>query len=238
MNLTRRLLLKVSFAGAVLLALFPWFRNKGVISGDKASNCPDKRTTGSRLPLGVDEDGLSRVFMSRNGTPEQNVQKVVEMMGGIGKFVGPQDIVVLKPNSQWWNQGMTNTDAMKGFIDMVLAIPNFTGEIIIADNHQYKGDNSRGWNTQERNGRFNYNELIDFYQKSGYPNVTKYHWHVAGAASFTPEGDAQGKSKVNGPDEGDGYVWMEDDYYLSPAGKKCLMTYPYLLPPLVGSRSI
>ena len=226
MSFSRRLFLKVSLAAAVLLALFPWLRKKGrSLVGGTSGSAPDK-TTLSGPPLGVDEDGLSHVYMSRNGTPEQNVQKVVEMMGGVEKFVGPKDIVVLKPNAQWWNQGMTNTDAMQGFIDMVLDIPSFLGEIIIADNHQFSGDDSRGWTTSDRNGKFNYNELVDYYQEKGHENVTKYHWHVGGRTTTPLEGDAQGNRQVSGPQEGDGYVWLEDVFYLAPGGRKCPMTYP------------
>lgn len=176
--------------------------------------------------LGVDEDGISRVYLVRNGSPEQNVRKAVELMGGIERFIGPRDIVVLKPNAQWWNQGMTNTDAMKDFIDMVLSIPGFSGEVIIAENHQYQPANSRGWTTNYRNGKFNLNELVEFFQSSGHKNVTKYHWQVAGTAKVPLQGDAQGNGRVNGPEDGDGYVWMEDCYYFTPTGRKCLMSYP------------
>ena len=50
---------------------------------------------------------------------------------------------------------MTNTDAMKGFIDLILSIPGFMGEITIAENHQLQKDESRGWVTDQRNGQFN-----------------------------------------------------------------------------------
>lgn len=35
------------------------------------------------------------------------------MMGGVGKFIGTKDIVILKPNAQWWNQGRTNLAATR-----------------------------------------------------------------------------------------------------------------------------
>lgn len=176
--------------------------------------------------LGVDQDGMSSVFLVRGGTPEENTKKLIELMGGIEKFIGSRDIVVLKPNAQWWNQGMTNTEAMKAFIDIVLAIPNFSGEVIIAENHQYNPANSRGWTTKFPNGKFNLNGLVEFFQQKGHKNVTKYHWQVGGTVKIPLQGDAQGCRRVKGPEEGDGYVWMEDCYYLSPTGKKCLMTYP------------
>lgn len=177
--------------------------------------------------LGVEPDGRSRVHLAQGDTPENNMAAILESMGGIETFISPQDIVILKPNAQWWAQGMTNTDAMKAFMDAVLAIPRFEGEIIIADNHQYAEPNSRGWTTEERNGKYNYNELVEHFQKRGYRNVTKYHWRGAGPNPSPIEGDDQLGSKiVEGPGQGDGYVWSSDIVYMSRLGRRCLLTWP------------
>ncbi len=176
--------------------------------------------------LGVDRDGLSRIYLSRGWTPEENVRNVIDSMGGIERFIGVNDIVVIKPNAQRFNQGMTNTDAIKGFIDLILEIPGFKGEVIIAENHQFKEDNSRGWTTEHRNGKFNLNELVQFYQENGFPNVTKYHWHNAGPVSEPLQAGGCCGKRVSGPWDGDGYVWMENCCYVSPKGRRCLMTYP------------
>ena len=203
--------------------------------------------------LGMDGDGFSTVYMVKDAphktgiekiinsfgsktTSERNVIKVMEMMGGIKEYIGKKDIVIIKPNAQRYNQGMTNTDAIKGFIDLVLEISGFRGEIIIAENHQTQKDNNRGWTTEHRNGKFNLNELVQFYHKKGYKNVTKYHWHNAGSCEYPLEGDAHGNSRVNGPEDGDGYVWMEECYYTSPNGRKCLMSYPVFTSPYSGIR--
>ncbi len=58
---------------------------------------------GANKNLGVAPDGKSYVYMAKNGSPEENTRKVIEMMGGIEKFIEPTDIVLLKPNAQWWN---------------------------------------------------------------------------------------------------------------------------------------
>lgn len=176
--------------------------------------------------LGVSPDGKSYVYFARNGTPEENIRNVIEMMGGINRLIGRNDIVVLKPNAQRYNQGMTNTNALKGFIELVLGINNFKGEVIIAENHHYQHDEIQGWITDKRNGEFNLNELVKYFNQRGYPNVTKYHLHDAGSNNNPIEGDACCGKKVNGPEDGDGYVWCEDIYYASPIGRKCLMTYP------------
>jgi len=167
----------------------------------------------------------SEIFLARNGNPQQNIAKVIEMMGGIEKFIGKNDIVVLKPNAQWWNQGRTNLAAMKGFIDLVLEIPGFKGEIIIAENIHFmddslpeeEKDNIRGWtHFSEINGeidgiKHNLNTLIEIYQRKGYKNVTKYHWRDGGP-KLDIWGNGQNGGIVNSPDEGDGYVWTDFDY--------------------------
>ena len=238
MFLARRVILKIFLLTSAIVALFPFFRKK---HGD-AEGAAETSTTGqvqhstAPIPLGVDQDGFSRVYLARNGTPQQNIAKTIELMGGIESLISPEDIVVLKPNAQWWCQGMTNTDAMQGFIDLVLAMPGFKGESIIAENHQYDGDNSRRWNTDKRNGSFNYNELVEYYQNQGFKNVTKYHWRVAGTTDLPLEGDAQGNCRVKGPEDGDGYVWQENNFYLAPSGRKCVMTWPVFTSAYSGIR--
>lgn len=166
------------------------------------------------------------VFLVKNGTPEENMKVLINQIGGISKYIDQDDIVVIKPNAQWDHQGMTNTNAIKEFIKSILDIPNFTGEVIIAENHHVQADNSRGWTTKNPNGDYNYNQLIEYFNNKGYKNVTKYHWHDAGPNPNPREGDACCGRLVNGPWEGDGYVWMKDMVYVSPENRKCIMTYP------------
>ena len=177
--------------------------------------------------LGVSPDGCSYVYLVRGSSPEDNMAKLLEMLGGIEKFISKDDIILLKVNAQWWNQGMTNTDAIKAFIEAVLEIPGFKGEVIIADNHQCAVPNSRAWTTRQRNGAFNYNELVEYFHANGHPNVTKYHWCCAGPNPRPLQGDAsQGSRIIEGPWDGDGYVWRHDLLYTSPLGRKCMLTYP------------
>jgi hypothetical protein len=189
------------------------------------------------------EHRVSEIFTAKNGSPRQNVAKVIEMMGGIEKLIGREDIVILKPNAQWWNQGRTNLDAMKGFIDLVLGIPDFKGEIIIAENHHFldesrpegEQDNVRGWtHLSEINGnidgvKHNLNTLIQLYRAQGYRNVTKYHWRDGGP-KLDVWGNGQKGGIVSSPVDGDGYVWSDIDYtftgFLGLKKWRVKMTYP------------
>jgi len=236
MAVTRRLLIKKLGALGAWIIVFARLPDKTSLTGEAFAYPGTGSRARARLPLGMDRDGKSRVFLVRGGSPEQNIRKAIEMMGGIKRFIGPRDIIVIKPNAQRYHQGMTNTDAIKGFIDMILEMGDFDGEIIIAENHQYQQDECCGWVTTKRNGRFNLNELVDAYRQGGHPNVTKYHWHVAGPCSHPLQGDAQGNRRVSGPEDGDGYVWMRSEAYHSPAGRVCLMTYPIFTSSYSGIR--
>lgn len=211
-KISRRFFIYLSLAGIAVSAwsIFRYLNKLNAVS----TNNPNKP---NRSP--------SQIYVVKNGTPQQNVSKAIEMMGGIEKFIGVDDIVLLKPNAQWWNQGRTNLAAMKGFIDLVLGIRDFRGEIIIAENHHFmdeslsegEKDNVRGWvHLSEINGdidgvNHNLNTLIELYHKEGYKNVTKYHWRDGGPKRDV-WGNGQNGGIVKSPFDGDGYVWSDDDY--------------------------
>ena len=173
-----------------------------------------------------DKDKLSIVYYAKSQETNRLVDILFEKLGGIQRIIDNNDIVLIKPNSQWWNQGATNTDILYSFIRKVLSLKNFKGEIVIADNHQTKNPNSRGWTTTQRSGTFNLNELVHYFNENGYANVTKYHWHDAGPNPAPLQGDASGNIVVKHPSEGDGYVWPRDLYYEDPFGHRTILSYP------------
>jgi hypothetical protein len=166
----------------------------------------------------------SHIYESKNGTPEQNMAKILEMLGGIETLIGKDDIVIIKPNAQKIRHNMTNTNTILEFINQVLSIPGFAGEVIIAENNHCHPSNAAGWTTEYKNGDYNLNELIAYYNDRGIKNVTKYHWRDAGTVpNFAIEDCEQGRI-VSEPQEGDGYVWSDEEY--SYHGCKTKMTYP------------
>ena len=234
-EISRRNLLRLCGALVLVLSSIPFIGRFGR---------PEKDQLGldSSSRIG-DSTANSKVFWVKNGNPAQNVAKIMELMGGIEKFIGKNDIIVLKPNAQWWNQGRTNLWAMKGFIDLVLAIPSFAGEIIIAENHHFmdasqpKGeeDNIRGWvKISEINGgiqgkQHSLNSLIALYNDSGMQNVSKAFLRDGGP-KHPVWGNGQDGGIVEGPLDGDGYVWTDNDYvfkgFFGLKRWKVKMTYP------------
>ena len=220
-RVNRRIFLKF-ISTALMFVLLPFVRkSKGPVINTTIARKGNKK---------------SSIFIAKNGSPEQNMVELIKMMGGIEKIIGKNDIVILKPNAQWWNQGTTNTNAIKAFIELVLSIQDFKGEVIIAENHHFPEDNSRGWTTEKRNGDFNLNELVDYFQQNGYRNVTKVHWHDGGKSTQPSWGGAENGGLVSGPADGDGYVWRPDIVHEAPHGRKVMMSYPVFTSPYSGRR--
>ena len=210
----RRLFLRVAIGGTVVIPF--WLGLKAILLRRRYDKISYQRESNDNVP----------VYLFRGASPEVNIQRFVRRLGGIDSIVGKDDIVIIKPNAQWWRQGMTNTDSIVALIEMILDSPNFSGEVIIADNHQAQVDNAAGWTTDEPNGRLNLNGVVDWFNQKGYKNVTKYHWHCAGANPNPLQGNASGNAVVSGPGKSDGYVWERDNFYVAANKHKCLMTYP------------
>jgi len=123
--------------------------------------------TGIDLVNTARADIVSNIFYAKNGTPVQNINKLFEIMGGVLNFIGGDDVVVIKPNGQNIRQGGTNTNSLKALIDVILSIPGFTGEIIIAENNHSDDPESENmmWNVTDHrfNGPWSFNSLLQYY---------------------------------------------------------------------------
>jgi hypothetical protein len=153
------------------------------------------------------------------------MQKVIDMAGGITSFIDVDDVVVIKPNLQWKNQGYTHTEAAKALIEIVLNRPGgFSGEIIVAENIFGNEDSThKGWAASPQNRvnnwpDMNYNELIAWFNSNGAPNVTA----VKLISSNFPV--------VSDPSQGHGFV--ATDYTISNSGgangRICRLYYPII----------
>lgn len=100
-----------------------WFLMAGVTGHASAKN-----------NLSVENPSCT-LYRAVNGSPSANMTRLITMMGGIESIVEPDDIVLIKPNVQWWNQGAPNLCALKTFIDLIMNRPGgFQGEVIIGEN--------------------------------------------------------------------------------------------------------
>jgi hypothetical protein len=154
---------------------------------------------------------VSNVMIAKNGTPAQNVEKVINMrFGGIENFIGQDDVVVINPNGQWPNQGGSNCACCMGLIDLILNRPGgFTGEIIFCENIQFASTGywSATGSGLLRNGPYNFNDMINHYHSQSHNNVNGFllRRHIDDSSNWPV---------VTGPHEGQGWVW---DSWRAPA---------------------
>lgn len=149
------------------------------------------------------------LFRALNGTPDRNLAKVVEMMGGIEKLIGPDDVVMIKPNAQWWNQGSPNLSALKKFVDLIMERKGgFHGEVVIAENvHRGKTPwtsmksgwaQSFEWNSNIP-GIKNLHALGGLLKEKYGSRFSLVHWVDVDA----------GNKRIFSPADGDGYVFCD-----------------------------
>jgi hypothetical protein len=187
---TRRKFLKKLMAAGAALALGP--------------------NAGSRAALPRRNSiGVATLYRALNGSPSENMLQVLDLMGGIEKLVGYEDVVLLKPNVQWWNQGAANLSAVGTFVDLIMERPGgFAGEVVMAENcHRgpkpWNSTNS-GWAhpfqiNADLPGIHHYNDL-SAHLKGRYGNrFSTCHWVNRDV----------GSRRVYGPDEGPGYVYCD-----------------------------
>jgi len=197
----------------------------------------DSRRGGDHFEAGPNDDAKSgdntddtpdqmefTVYLVKNGDCFQNIRKLWELVGGPG-LIGKDDVVVIKANGQWPNQGYTHTGCMKAVIDEILAIPSFSGEVLICDNVQGNGvAGATGFDaTPDKRIHnwpdYNWNELAAYYQSLGKP--------VAAKAWINGNG-------ISCPSEGEGWVRRYFDFH----GDKAYFSYPVFESPLTAGRMI
>jgi hypothetical protein len=147
------------------------------------------------------------IYRSINGTPAENMRQAVALAGGIESVVGKDDIIIIKPNVQWWNQGAPNMGALYAFIKMIIdRSGGFSGEVVVAENC-HRGSQpwtSAGWShTFERNrsisGVKNYNDLTKRLKKDFGDRYSTVHWIDV----------KYGARRVFSPGEDGGYVFCD-----------------------------
>ena len=174
------------------------------------------------------DDQATKVFMVRNGTVQQNIAKLFELLGGVSKYISPTDVVILKCNAQWPNQGYTNTECIKYVVEAILAISGFSGEILICDNVQNISDDSNlgFWvSPGKRNHNWadhNWSTLAKEYRDRGFP-VSIMQWR-----------NDPIDHTISGPSDGPG--WIRD--FFSFHDSTTYLSYPIFESPLTPGRLI
>lgn len=188
----------------------------------KAKNIAAVLADNKAGPLKDSYNKNADVYIVRNGDYKTNMHKLLELLGGIEKYIRPDDYVVIKGNAQWVRQGYTHTGCIEVLIDAILRIKNFSGEIYLCDNVQDYGNVWAGTAFNARPGRdrkhnwskHNWSTLAEAYQKQGKPVAVK-EWKNGGR-------------QVQGGREGAG--WVRD--FFTFEGAKVFLSYPVFESPL------
>ncbi len=179
---------------------------------------------------------LTRVYKVKSGDCLSSASKLWEMLDGPAKLIGDTDIVVIKANAQWPNQGYTHTGAIKGIIDEILSIPGFSGEILICDNTQtHIGPGAMGFDATIANRMNNWpdrnwNELAEDYRARGKP-VATVRW--GNDSNWRQPPQLPHFSEWN-PADGNGW----GRYLFSFRGRNTILSYPIFQSPLTTGRMI
>ena len=182
---------------------------------------------------------LTRVYKVMNGADcFQNIAKLWQLLGGPAQYISATDIVVIKANAQWPNQGYTHTGCIKAVIDAILAIPGFSGEVLICDNIQGGGGGSGtyGFDVPASNRTnnwpaMNWTQLAASYQSLGQP-VALVQWQNDGTWR-TPQLPLPSYSVWN-PANGPGWT----RYFLNYSGRNTYISSPVFQSPLTPGRMI
>src|SRR5512139_2898715 len=138
---------------------------------------PEFSATPPLLPHDAERDKRT-LYVSQGKSPAENVDAVLEKLGGIEKIVGAEDVVVLKVSAQWWNIGMTNVAAVKRMIERIVARDGFRGEVIVFENTHFRLADGSGLSRaftrpSERNvdvpGWNKMGDLVPHFEKEGAP---------------------------------------------------------------------
>jgi len=142
---------------------------------------PDPSVIYAVIGTNGNDDGVDRLInlMDTQGQPFYQSTKEDAAKGPVG-FIGNNDVVIIKVNSQWDECGGTNTDLVKSIIKAIVNHPDgWKGEIVVADNGQAQyGGAGRGgsldWalsNAQDRSQSIQ--DVVDMYAEY---KVSTYLW--------------------------------------------------------------
>jgi len=97
------------------------------------------------------------------------------LTSGPDGLVDPDDVLLLKVNSQWPERGGTNTDVLRGVIRNIVEHPDgFTGEIVVADNGQ--GVGSLAWTSSNAEDiTQSAQDVVDDFAGEGW-NISTKRW--------------------------------------------------------------
>lgn len=191
---------------------------------------------GKTVKITMEKDIKSTVYRAVNGHPSENLSKVIDLLGGIETFIGPDDVVVIKPNVQWWNQGVPNLSALNSFVDLIMnRRGGFHGEVVLAENC-HRGVSP--WESLHSGWAPVFSRNSDLDQINNFNDLgadLKKKYHDQFSICHLIDVDA-GNQRVFSPEDGTGYVYCDgtggvplislDNGARGDDFREVIMTYP------------
>jgi hypothetical protein len=185
------------------------FLKRLLLVGGGALLAPRLGRAVERINMKSSGEARSTVYRVLNGEPAANLAKLLELMGGVERLVGVDDLVVIKPNVQWWNQGAPNLAALKALVELIFnRAGGFRGEVVVAENcHRGASpwlSTSSGWAQP-----FQWNsDLLEARQFNDLGAMLKTRYGDRFSVCHWIDVQAGGR-RVLGPHEGSGYVYCD-----------------------------
>jgi hypothetical protein len=176
------------------------------------------------------------LYRGVNGSPAGNMRHVLAAGRCLESIISEKDVVVIKPNVQWWNQGVPNLSACAALVESIMDRPGgFSGEVVLAENchrgHSPGITGTSGWTVPfARNSDLqavsSYAELCRMLKNRYQDRFSVVHWLDV---------DSGGR-RVDGESGEAGYVYCDgtmhaplleaDNERSGPDLRRVIMTYP------------
>ena len=210
-----------------------------VLGAAALASCGKKKTAPTRPGGGgvISEKASATVFRAVNGSPGNNLDRVLALMGGVRVIFGEDDVVILKPNLQWYNQGAPNIAAMERLITLIMDRPGgFRGEVVLAENiHRgAKPWERAGWampfvRNSDLPGVRNYNELAALLKKRYGDRFSVCHLIDVGSGGKRVHSPADGTGCVICDGTGGAPLVSIDNGLQDEKRRVTVMSYPIIM---------
>jgi uncharacterized protein (DUF362 family) len=118
-------------------------------------------------------------------------------LAGSDGLIAPNDVVLLKVNSQWAERGMTSTDLVRGLIQRLVEHPaGFSGEIVVVENGQTQDYLSSPDQNNDESSDHSQSVQSDV-DRFNSARVSVFNWRLAGRTAV---------GEFEAGDDRDGYV--------------------------------
>jgi len=144
------------------------------LEGHYANSSPSSNIYAVTNTTGHDNGLIELINLMGNNGLLFYKSNIIQKNQGPEGLISSDDVIIIKVNCQWDKRGGTNTDIVKGIIELIINHPDeFIGEIVVADNGQSIGSLDHIQNNAENKSQ-SVQDVVDMFSSSH--NVSTYLW--------------------------------------------------------------